>query len=570
MLYCSNPTCSNPFCPDGNKFCLSCGSQTLSPLFRNRYRVIQLLGEGGFGRTYEAIDTDRMDDPCVIKQFFPQVQGTAALEKATELFKQEAKRLYELGEHPQIPRLIAHFEQDKRLYLVQELIEGQTLLAELQQQGAFSEEKIRQLLADLLPVLKVVHERGVIHRDIKPENIMRRRKDGKLMLIDFGVSKQVTATILGQAGTTVGTHGYAPMEQMRGQVYPASDLYSLGVTCIRLLTHCLPKEDGSDDLYDALNGAWVWREHLSRSISITPELEKVLDKMLQNYLKNRYQYADEVLVDIGNYPQTIPDKREKSLNTLLIGTWSGKFLENKHIFVTLVINSQQSDNSFEGSLNVRNLHIKWTYRIDINGNFYPAINVVEVRENHVNSEHWWWTWRLSKNTGTLSPDGKEISGKRTDPENSDSWVLVRVDYGKLTELLVAGHWKESDEETGKLMLKISCREHEGWLNSEDIREFPYQDLCKINELWVKYSNGRFGFSVQRRIWKTENYDWIKVGKRVGWRMNNNWKNYSSLTFTLNAPEGAFPTFWGGEGRNVLFGYSGCWEDFFDRIKACGL
>ncbi|MBD0362396.1 MAG: serine/threonine protein kinase [Coleofasciculus sp. C3-bin4] len=254
MLYCSNPTCSNPFNPDGNKFCLSCGSQTLSPLFRNRYRVIQLLGEGGFGRTYEAIDTDRMDDPGVIKQFFPQVQGTAALEKATELFKQEAKRLYELGEHPQIPRLIAYFEQDKRLYLVQELIEGQNLLAELQQQGAFKETKIRQLLADLLPVLKVVHERGVIHRDIKPENIMRRRKDGKLMLIDFGVSKQVTATLLGQAGTTVGTHGYAPMEQMRGQVYPASDLYSLGVTCIRLLTQCLPKEDGSDDLYDALNG----------------------------------------------------------------------------------------------------------------------------------------------------------------------------------------------------------------------------------------------------------------------------------------------------------------------------
>src|SRR4028119_1272708 len=272
------------FSPDGNKFCLSCGSQTLSPLFRNRYRVIQLLGEGGFGRTYEAIDTDRMDDPCVIKQFFPQVQATAALEKATELFKQEAKRLYELGEHPQIPRLIAYFEQDKRLYLVQELIEGQTLLAELNQQGAFSEEKIRQLLADLLPVLKVVHERGVIHRDIKPENIMRRRKDGKLMLIDFGVSKQVTATILGQAGTTVGTHGYAPIEQMRGQVYPASDLYSLGVTCIRLLSQCLPKEDGSDALYDALNGRWIWRERLPKGTTISPQLGEVLDKLLQDYV----------------------------------------------------------------------------------------------------------------------------------------------------------------------------------------------------------------------------------------------------------------------------------------------
>lgn len=236
MLYCPNPNCSNPFNPDSNKFCLRCG-QILTPLFRNRFRVIKLLGEGGFGKTYEARDVDKMDEPCVIKQFFPQVEGTAALEKATELFKQEAKRLYDLGEHPQIPRLIAYFEQDQRLYLVQEFIDGHNLLQELQQQGTFSEAKIIQLLKDLLPVLQFIHEQGVIHRDIKPENIMRRHKDGQLMLIDFGVSKQATGTIIGKVGTTVGTHGYAPLEQMRGQVFPASDLYSLGVTCIRLLTY---------------------------------------------------------------------------------------------------------------------------------------------------------------------------------------------------------------------------------------------------------------------------------------------------------------------------------------------
>jgi serine/threonine protein kinase len=344
---------------------------------------------------------------------------------------------------------------------VQELVEGQTLLAELNQQGAFSEEKIRQLLADLLPVLKVVHERGVIHRDIKPENIMRRRKDGKLMLIDFGVSKQVTATLLGQAGTTVGTHGYAPMEQMRGQVYPASDLYSLGVTCIRLLTQCLSKEDGADDLYDGLNGDWIWRERLPEGTNISPQLADVLDKMLQNYLKNRYQSADEVLADVGNESQTIPDSSRNPLKISLIGTWSGKSIENQHTFVTLVITHQQSDNLFEGSLTVRNLHIKWTYRIDIDVKFNPKTNAVKVRENHVISEHSWWTWRLRENEGTLSQDGKQIFYKRKDPDNTDSGVLVRVDYGKLTDLLVAGHWKEADEETGTLMLKISCREHEG-------------------------------------------------------------------------------------------------------------
>ena len=322
MFYCSNPRCSNPFNPDNSKFCQSCGQPDLTPLFRNRYRVIRLLGEGGFGRTYEAVDTDRMNDPCVIKQFMPQSQGTSALEKATELFKEEAKRLYELGEHPQIPRLIAYFEQDKRLYLVQELIEGQNLLAELTQQGVFSEEKIWQLLADILPILKFVHDRKVIHRDIKLENIMRRRtsvssslpKAGnfrnsafrrggrrELVLIDFGISKQVTGSLMSQVGTTVGTPGYSPMEQMRGQVFPGSDLYSLGITCLRLLTQCLPKVDGSDDLYDPINGGWMWRKRLPAGTKISTELGNILDKLIQDYLKNRYQSADEVIKALNLY-----------------------------------------------------------------------------------------------------------------------------------------------------------------------------------------------------------------------------------------------------------------------------
>ena len=323
MFYCSNPKCSHPFNPDNSKFCQSCGSQGLNPLFRNRYRVIRLLGEGGFGRTYEAVDTDRMDDSCVIKQFVPQFQGTSALEKAAELFKEEAKRLYELGEHPQIPRLIAYFEQDKRLYLVQELIEGQTLLAELTQQGVFSEEKIWQLLADVLPILKFVHDRKVIHRDIKLENIIRRRTSkehsslpqsgnsrtsafrrggrGELVLIDFGVSKQVTGSLMSKVGTTVGTPGYSPMEQMRGQVFPGSDLYSLGITCIRLLTNCLPKGDGSDELYDAIDCGWIWRKKLPAGTTISSELATVLDKLIQDYLKNRYQSADEVIKALNLY-----------------------------------------------------------------------------------------------------------------------------------------------------------------------------------------------------------------------------------------------------------------------------
>ena len=305
MLICQEPNCSNPFNIEDNKNCFSCGSSNFGEFLRNRYRVLKLLGEGGFSKTYAAVDADRLDAPCVIKQFFPHVQGSAARAKAAKLFREEAFRLYDLGEnHWQIPRLLAFFEQGSSLYLVQEFIEGQTLWDELCDSN-FDEEKIRGILTDLLPVLDFIHSNNVIHRDIKPENIIRRKSDGKLVLIDFGGAKQVTQTSLARQATVLYTIGYAPAEQMAGFVFPASDLYALGVTCLRLLTQCFPEQDDSeqfhDRLYDAINGKWLWRKILEeKGIAISEELGKVLDKLVQNLVKDRYQSATEVLEDLNS------------------------------------------------------------------------------------------------------------------------------------------------------------------------------------------------------------------------------------------------------------------------------
>ncbi|HEY9705875.1 MAG TPA: protein kinase, partial [Allocoleopsis sp.] len=123
----------------------------------------------------------------------------------------------------QIPKLLADLEQDNRLYFVQEFIEGENLFDELNQQGNYNEEQIYQLLNELLPVLKFIHDNGIIHRDIKPENIMRNKKR-QLVLIDFGISREFSGTII-SLGTRAGTLGYAPPEQMAfGQVYPGSDI----------------------------------------------------------------------------------------------------------------------------------------------------------------------------------------------------------------------------------------------------------------------------------------------------------------------------------------------------------
>ncbi len=118
MLCCLNPACHNPHAPDGTKYCPNCHVPLV--ILRNRYRPVKSLGGGGFGKTYLAEDIDKLDEKCVIKQFAPQVQETAALQKATELFEQEAKRLQQLGEHPQIPTLLAYFQEDSRLYLIQQ------------------------------------------------------------------------------------------------------------------------------------------------------------------------------------------------------------------------------------------------------------------------------------------------------------------------------------------------------------------------------------------------------------------------------------------------------------------
>ncbi|MEL6222686.1 MAG: serine/threonine-protein kinase [Cyanobacteria bacterium J06627_8] len=294
MICCLNPNCSQPINPDNANSCNSCG-KPLVAMLRGRYTPIRLLGHGGFGRTYLAQDRDRLNANCVIKQFSPQVKGDRSIDKAIQLFNQEAVRLNELGEHPQIPSLLAYFEDDEHLYLVQQYIEGHNLFQELNQEGMFGEDKIRDILLSVLPILQFIHDRNVIHRDITPMNILRRQRDDRLMLIDFGVAKQLSADLSEQAGTRIGTEGYSPIEQFRGgRAYPASDLYSLGATSIHLMTRMKP-----DNLYDPMSGEWVWQQRLfERGIHVSDQLAHILNRMLKDLVNERYQSADEVLKDL--------------------------------------------------------------------------------------------------------------------------------------------------------------------------------------------------------------------------------------------------------------------------------
>jgi serine/threonine-protein kinase len=278
----------------------------LGTLLRQRYLIQQILGQGGFGRTYLAIDQERFNEPCVLKEFTVPYQECALVEKSKTLFQREASTLYQL-QHPQVPRFWAAFEDEQRLFLVQSFISGQTyrqLLSNRKHNGhAFSEAEVLHFLSYLLPVLTYLHDREIIHRDISPENIILQTKPvphsarepfpvlGLPVLIDFGAVKEATSHWpLTSAITRVGKVGYAPPEQLQtGKVYPNSDLYALGATCLALLTGKEPRA-----LLDSQTLSWRWQTHAQ----ISTELAAIIQKMLSVFPGDRYQSADAVLADL--------------------------------------------------------------------------------------------------------------------------------------------------------------------------------------------------------------------------------------------------------------------------------
>ena len=314
MSYCLNPACTKPENLTQTDLCPACGAKLL---LRDRYRVVQALGQGGFGATFLAKDESLPGSPyCVIKQLRPAASSSAILQMARELFQREAKTLGKVGNHPQVPRLLDYFEVNQEFYLVQEYISGSTLQQEVKRSGPFSEAGVKQFLSEVLPMLQYIHAQQVIHRDIKPANLIRRSQDKKLVLIDFGAVKdQVSPLRPGASEQTaltqyaIGTPGYAPPEQMAMRPVYASDLYAVGVTCLYLLTARSPK----DMEYDHSTGEILWRQQ----VHISDHFAEVLKKMLEVSVRHRYQNATEVLraLDLEPYLDSLARGMASQPNT---------------------------------------------------------------------------------------------------------------------------------------------------------------------------------------------------------------------------------------------------------------
>lgn len=267
----------------------------MQTLLNKRYRVIRTLESGGFGETFLAEDTQMPSNRrCVIKQLKPIQNNPQIYQLVQERFKREAAILEDLGgATKQIPTLYAYFQLDGQFYLVQEWIEGDTLTRKVHEQGSLSESTVKEILVNLLSVTEYVHNQRIIHRDIKPDNIILRHSDSKPVLIDFGAIRETMGTVVNSQGNptssiVIGTPGYMPSEQAAGRPVYSSDLHSLGITAIYLLTGKQPQELETDPR----TGEIVWHKY-ARSVSQT--MVQVIDRAIAYHPRDRFATAKEML-----------------------------------------------------------------------------------------------------------------------------------------------------------------------------------------------------------------------------------------------------------------------------------
>ena len=265
-------------------------------LLAGRYQILTQLGQGGFGRTYLAEDTQMPLKPvCVVKQLLPSRSDAKSMQVARRLFQREAATLAQVGQHDRIPRLLAYFEESQAFFLVQEYVQGRSLQDELREKPVFSPRYVKQLLEEILTILVYVHSLNVIHRDIKPGNILRRESDQQLVLIDFGAVRHIQpedlAAVDQKFTIAIGTRGYAPSEQMAGYPTFASDIYALGAVAIQALSGVSP----SNIQHDCNSGELIWFS----ATPISEKFQQILNRMVRYNFRQRYQSAQAVLEDLA-------------------------------------------------------------------------------------------------------------------------------------------------------------------------------------------------------------------------------------------------------------------------------
>ncbi|MGL5805023.1 MAG: protein kinase domain-containing protein, partial [Xenococcaceae cyanobacterium] len=278
----------------------------------DRYKIIDVLGKGGIGITYEAIDLQTQEKVAIKAVSLKQLNDW----KQIELLEREAKVLAQLN-HPAIPKYLDYFqidsEKDRFFYIVQQLALQKSLFQLVETGWRTTEAEVKEIAKQILDIFIYLHslKPPIIHRDIKPHNLIRS-DEGKIYLVDFGAVQNTYYNTLMRGSTVVGTFGYMAPEQFQGKATTATDLYGLGATILYLLTHRSPAELPHDTL----------KIDFRSSVNISEGFANWLEKMLQPDLEDRFASAKEALDGLSDrslFTNSLKNKWKIAFSLSLIG-----------------------------------------------------------------------------------------------------------------------------------------------------------------------------------------------------------------------------------------------------------
>ncbi|AFY40246.1 serine/threonine protein kinase [[Leptolyngbya] sp. PCC 7376] len=504
-MLCFHPACQNIDNAQGSHFCSACGA----PLFlKERYWAIALLGSGGFGRTFKGIvqrNPNVQGKSCAIKQLNIPTVAPSSRQKILELFERESQWLYQLEEHPQIPKFIDYFNEADNLYLIQELILGDTLTSKIETKSApITEIEILDFLQEVVGILKYIHQYKIIHRDLKPDNLIYRDTDKKWVLIDFGASRILSETALLGGATIIGTPEYMAPEQHRGKVVQASDLYSLGVICIELIT-----EQTTLEMFDFQQNQWLWTKFIPTEKQLSKAFVSLINDLIAPSLGDRLKSATQV------------EQRIKRIRRRLKSTGLESFIPPNSGFVP-----------------------KAKY---INPAHQPTMPLEQPKAPNFNGKH-----KLAQKIQIQEPASKSI------PQEI-------IHYQQLENYLKWRRWQAADNETWKLINKSIHKNEKKFLFPQDLPHIPCEVLLTIDQLWLKYSKERFGFSKQLEIYRQVNGKYPQFCHELGWEIVPRSRNVvADFQFKTKAPLGHLPS-------RQKMGGSSLWKNteiFYEHFAHC--
>ncbi len=570
-----------------------------------KYTIEQVLGHGGFGQTYVAVrnaNNAAKNERVVLKHLKKEdgEDDTTFRDRQTA-FTNEAIRLASC-EHPHIVKVRPEtFWEEDLVHMVMEHIEGENLEILLKQrQQPFSLDEALRYIAQIASALEHIHnfEPPLIHRDVKPANIVLRSRKTEAILVDFGSAKEVRAGA-SLSLKSIYTAGYSAIEIYSGiKKDTYTDVYSLGATLYFLLTTTIPTPVQQRVVEDLVAPIQI-NTHISQRIN------DAIMAAMEIKPKDRVQTVTEFMQRLGqplkpsiihqglglfgakvapSNPQA--DKKIAEQSAKIAAAEKQAKLERQR-------RQQAEREAQEAKMQLQELAAekqslareqqKAESERQQRQRAEREAQAVREQLQQSEAEKQRLADELQRATAEKERQARAArdaqikadqerqaardaqvraeQAKREQAEREQRGQLQKqqkielrsakgIDYGELEKLLKNQEWRKADELTAKLMCQVANREKEGWLDTEHIEAFPCEDLRTIDQLWVHYSNSKFGFSIQKKLWlecggEIGKYDyevWKKFAAKVGWYhpQKNDWRTYTEFMNDTKNAQNALP------------------------------